>query len=47
MKKIIIVGASSGLGARIATDFARGGCLVGSEMCIRDRLRAVRKGSMS
>lgn len=29
MKKIVIVGASSGLGQRIATDFARVGCRVG------------------
>lgn len=29
MKKIVIIGASSGIGRRIATDFARVGCRVG------------------
>lgn len=43
MKKIIIVGASSGLGERIATDFARAGWRVGIAARRMDRLQAVKE----
>ena len=43
MKKIIIVGASSGLGARIATDFARGGWRVGIAARREERLNELKE----
>lgn len=43
MKKIIIIGASSGLGARIATDFARGGWRVGIAARRDDRLQQIKE----
>lgn len=42
MKKIIIIGASSGMGMRIATDFARLGWRVGIAARREDRLKAVK-----
>lgn len=42
MKKIIIIGASSGMGMRIATDFARMGWRVGIAARREDRLKAVK-----
>ena len=42
MKKIIIIGASSGMGMKIATDFARAGWRVGIAARNEERLRAVR-----
>lgn len=42
MKKIIVIGASSGLGERIATDFARLGWRVGIAARREDRLRAIK-----
>lgn len=42
MKKIIIIGASSGMGMRIATDFARLGWRVGIAARRKDRLKAVK-----
>lgn len=42
MKKIIIIGASSGLGMRIATDFARLGWRVGIAARREDRLKTVK-----
>ena len=42
MKKIIIIGASSGMGMRIATDFARAGWRVGIAARNEQRLTAVR-----
>lgn len=43
MKKIIIIGASSGLGARIATDFARGGWRVGIAARREQRLQELKE----
>ena len=43
MKKIIIIGASSGLGARIATDFARGGWRVGIAARREERLQEIKE----
>lgn len=43
MKKIIIVGASSGLGMRVAEDFARMGWRVGVAARRLDRLEAIRE----
>lgn len=43
MKKIIIIGASSGMGMRIATDFARAGWRVGIAARNEERLRAVKE----
>ena len=42
MKKIIIIGASSGLGERIATDFARAGWRVGIAARRMDKLDTIR-----
>ncbi len=42
MKKIIIIGASSGMGMRVATDFARAGWRVGIAARNEERLRAVK-----
>lgn len=42
MKKIIIIGASSGMGMRIATDFARLGWRVGIAARRKDRLQSVK-----
>lgn len=42
MKKIIIIGASSGLGMRIATDFARMGWRTGIAARREDRLKTVK-----
>lgn len=42
MKKIIIIGASSGMGMRIATDFARAGWRVGIAARNETKLRAVK-----
>ncbi len=42
MKKIVIIGASSGMGMRIATDFARLGWRVGIAARREDRLKAVK-----
>ncbi len=42
MKKIIIIGASSGMGMRIATDFARLGWRVGIAARREDRLKAIK-----
>ncbi len=42
MKKIIIIGASSGMGMRIATDFARLGWRVGIAARREDRLRQIK-----
>ena len=42
MKKIIIIGASSGMGMKIATDFARAGWRVGIAARNEERLRAGR-----
>lgn len=42
MKKIIVIGASSGLGARIATDFARLGFRVGIAARREDRLKDIK-----
>ena len=42
MKKIIIIGASSGLGERIATDFARAGWRVGIAARRMDKLETIR-----
>ena len=42
MKKIVIVGASSGLGERIATDFARAGWRVGIAARRVDRLEQIK-----
>lgn len=42
MKKLIVVGASSGMGMRIATDFARLGWRVGIAARREDRLREIR-----
>lgn len=42
MKKIIVIGASSGLGARIATDFARLGLRVGIAARREDRLKDIK-----
>lgn len=41
MKKVIIIGASSGLGARIATDYARAGWSVGIAARRTDLLRQI------
>lgn len=41
MKKIIIIGASSGMGMRIATDFARAGWRVGIAARNEERLKTV------
>lgn len=41
MKKIIIIGASSGIGARIATDFARAGWRVGIAARRENRLKDI------
>ncbi len=43
MKKIVIVGASSGLGERIATDFARAGWRVGIAARRVDRLEQIKE----
>lgn len=43
MKKIIIIGASSGMGMRIATDFARLGWRVGIAARRADRLREIKE----
>ena len=43
MKKIIIIGASSGMGMRIATDFARAGWRVGVAARRLDRLEAIKQ----
>ncbi|MDE5568710.1 MAG: SDR family NAD(P)-dependent oxidoreductase [Muribaculaceae bacterium] len=43
MKKIIIIGASSGMGMRVATDFARAGWRVGIAARNEERLRAVKE----
>lgn len=43
MKKIIIIGASSGMGMRIATDFARLGWRVGIAARREDRLKAIKE----
>ncbi|MCI9607131.1 MAG: SDR family NAD(P)-dependent oxidoreductase [Muribaculaceae bacterium] len=43
MKKIIIVGASSGIGERIATDFARAGWRVGVAARRVERLNAIKE----
>lgn len=43
MKKIIVIGASSGLGARIATDFARLGFRVGIAARREDRLKDIKE----
>lgn len=43
MKKIIIIGASSGMGMRIATDFARAGWRVGIAARNEQRLKAVKE----
>lgn len=43
MKKIIIIGASSGMGMRIATDFARAGWRVGIAARNEDRLKTVKE----
>lgn len=43
MKKIIIIGASSGMGMRIATDFARAGWRVGIAARNEQRLKAVQE----
>lgn len=42
MKKLIVVGASSGMGMRIATDFARLGWRVGIAARSEDKLRAIK-----
>lgn len=42
MKKIIIIGASSGMGMRIATDFARFGWRVGIAARREDRLKEIK-----
>lgn len=42
MKKIIIIGASSGMGMRIATDFARMGWRVGIAARREDRLKEIK-----
>lgn len=42
MKKIIIIGASSGMGMRVATDFARMGWRVGIAARREDRLKEVK-----
>lgn len=42
MKKIVVIGASSGLGARIATDFARLGFRVGIAARREDRLKDIK-----
>ena len=42
MKKIIIIGASSGMGMRIATDFARAGWRVGIAARREERLKEVK-----
>lgn len=43
MKKIIIIGASSGMGMRIATDFARAGWRVGVAARRLDRLESIKE----
>ncbi len=43
MKKIIIIGASSGMGMRIATDFARAGWRVGVAARRLDRLEEIKE----
>lgn len=43
MKKIIIIGASSGMGMRIATDFARAGWRVGVAARRLDRLETIKE----
>lgn len=43
MKKIIIIGASSGMGKRIAIDFARAGWRVGIAARNEERLRAIKE----
>lgn len=43
MKKIIIIGASSGMGMRIATDFARAGWRVGIAARNEQRLKAIKQ----
>lgn len=42
MKKIIIIGASSGIGARIASDYARAGWRVGIAARREDRLKEIK-----
>ncbi len=42
MKKIIIIGASSGMGMRVATDFARLGWRVGIAARREDRLKEIK-----
>ena len=42
MKKIIIIGASSGMGMRVATDFARLGWRVGIVGRREDRLKEIK-----
>lgn len=42
MKKIIIIGASSGMGMRVATDFARLGWRVGIAARREDKLKAIK-----
>ncbi|MCH5319426.1 MAG: SDR family NAD(P)-dependent oxidoreductase [Paramuribaculum sp.] len=42
MKKIVIIGASSGLGLRMATDFARVGCRVGLAARRTDTLEEIK-----
>lgn len=42
MKKIIIIGASSGMGMRVATDFARLGWRVGIAARSEDKLKAIK-----
>ncbi len=42
MKKIIIIGASSGMGMRIATDYARAGWRVGIAARSEERLKAIK-----
>ena len=43
MKKIIIIGASSGMGMRVATDFARLGWRVGIVARREDRLKEIKE----
>ncbi|MDE6437642.1 MAG: SDR family NAD(P)-dependent oxidoreductase, partial [Muribaculaceae bacterium] len=42
MKKIVIIGASSGIGARVATDFARMGWRVGIAARREDMLKEIK-----
>lgn len=43
MKKVIVIGASSGMGQRIASDFARVGCRVGMAARRKDRLEKIKE----